>query len=69
MSCILEFLGENIAGIDDTQDMVDVYITIDCGFADLAFVEIDVFHSLVCELSWKCCRNVVDMSSRQTYFA
>ena len=49
MSCILEFLGENIAGVDDARDMADVYITIDDGFVDLAFAEIHVFHALVCE--------------------
>ena len=48
MSCIFEFLGENIAGVDDARDVADVYIAIDDGFADLAFAEIDVFHALVC---------------------
>ena len=49
MGCILKFLGENIAGIDDVWDMEDVDITIEYGFADLAFVDIDTFHPLVCE--------------------
>ena len=49
MGCILEFFGENIAGIDDAWDMEDAGIAIDYGFADLAFAEIDVCHALVCE--------------------
>ena len=47
MGCILEFSGENIAGVDDVWDMADVYFAINDGFADLTFTEIDVFHSLV----------------------
>ena len=49
MGCILEFLGENIAGFDGAWDVEDADMAIDYGFLDLAFAEIDVFHSFICE--------------------
>ena len=49
MGRIFGFLGEDIFGVDGTQDVEYANIAIDDGFADLTFAEIDEFHSFVCE--------------------
>ena len=49
MGPIFEFFGENIAGVDGAWDVEDVDIDIDDGFVDLAFAQIDVFHSFFCQ--------------------
>ena len=49
MGCILDFFGENIAGVDGTGKVEDVDIVVDDGLVDFAFAEVNVFHSLICE--------------------
>ena len=49
VGCILDFLGENVAGVDGTGNVEDADVVIDDGLADFAFAEVNVFHSLICE--------------------
>ena len=47
MGPILEFFGENIAGVGGACDVKDADVAIDDSFMGFAFVEIDVFDSFV----------------------
>ena len=43
----LDFLGEDITGVDDAWDVCDICGVVLMGFTDFVFAEVDVFSSFV----------------------